>query len=383
VQTQGTALCKEGNVLLSYPTGFGKTKTVCNAIPTLVLDGEPIYFVTSRLPLIKNTKKDFAKYGLDYEKLGVEFLCYQSLHKLTKRGKFILDEVHNLTENYVSYIKPLTTNSIVLTATLPKSKAPLLKEIGVTRAQVVTLKQAIEKGVLPKPKLYWHPIYLDNTEKKYTLTRFTGKGKPKKTTPKVELPYSTKNYWSKDYPDTLLLFRLTAKEYYSHIDKEVAYYQKQANNPSKPYAKNIFNQKALKRKEWLSDYKFPILCKKVEESTCNKILVYLQNISQCEKLDYPSFHSKNTNKTNDLNLEKLIEGETKILTSVNSLKEGQNIPDIEEAFILQLDNVKDKPHSFIQTVGRALRGTNPVIHVFYVPESQDENYFLKTFNSWL
>lgn len=381
VQKQGTALCIEGNVLLSYPTGFGKTKTVSDAITTLLKENVPIYFVTSRVVLIENTKKDFIKYNLDPSL--ITFLCYQSLKNIVEKGVFILDEVHNITDNYVEPIIEYSLKTIALTATLPKEKEYLLQALNINRKHVVTLQMAIDEGILPMPQLKWHSIPLDNTEKKYKLTRFTGaKGKkPTKKTPIVELDY--KDYWTNDYPDSLLVFYLTAKSYYEHIDKEVAYFMKQANNPRKPFAKRIFQQKALNRKKWLSEYKFPFLVELLKESEAKKILVYLNNISQCEELNYPSYHSKNSIAENEEILDSFILGLYPILTSVNSLKEGQNIAEIEEAFILQLDNVKDKPHNFIQIVGRALRGDNPVVHIFFVPETQDEKYYLKTLTKWI
>ena len=68
------------------------------------------------------------------------------------------------------------------------------------------------------------------------------------------------------------------------------------------------------------------------------------------------------------------------LFCVNMMRESINITNIEAGMIVQLDGVNDR--SFIQTLGRTLRGVKPEFYVLCIKGTQDEKYVKTAFKDF-
>src|SRR5690606_33748451 len=90
--------------------------------------------------------------------------------------------------------------------------------------------------------------------------------------------------------------------------------------------------------------------KKLKLKIKEKCLIFANTIEQAEKLSAFSFHSKNPNS--DENLEMFNKDEIQFLSCVEQISEGANINNLKNSIILHLYGNNRRGH---QKIGRCLR----------------------------
>ena len=101
----------------------------------------------------------------------------------------------------------------------------------------------------------------------------------------------------------------------------------------------------------------------------DKCIIFANTIEQAEMLSSYSYHSKNPD--NEVNLEKFSNGEIDVLSCVEQLSEGVNIPDLKSAIIMHAYGNEKK---LMQRLGRLMRlkpDEKATIHILMYNDTQD------------
>ena len=169
IQKRAVELMRDTPLLiLQWCTGLGKSKAAIDIIKDLSKDRIDILLVVSEIAHKENWKKEFLKWGLP-SNVGILIETYASLknHKKEVYDLIILDEAHHAGSDLrMEVLEEIKSKKVLaLSATLPSEmgfKLGLLYGRKMSSFKV-SLQQAIDWGILPKPKLYLIPMTLDNT----------------------------------------------------------------------------------------------------------------------------------------------------------------------------------------------------------------------------
>lgn len=334
-----------GKGLLFMATGVGKTripilfakkkknkvKKICLIVPTERLRDEDWY-------------REFYKWDAGELWDNVTRICYISADKIINQefDLVILDECHNITEKSCKFFKQNKVKNIIgLTATKPKSfeKNWLLSNIGLEEVFSLSVGEAVNEGFVSPFKITVIYTQLDETTKN------------------VEAGNKTKRFYT------------TEKESYRWVNNKINMSEFLGNKNNKNLLlkrmKLIYN---LKSKEQVA--------RKIINSLDgnDRTLVFCGSINQANNLSEHRFHSKSGKSS----LTKFSNKEINLLSCVNSLNEGANLPDVDKAIIVQLNsNEKD----LIQRIGRVVRyreGHLAHIYIICAKDTQDEVWLQKS-----
>lgn len=372
------------NIVLNWSTGTGKTLAALNIVNRY--SDKKWYIVCKEISHINNWNTEIQKFGLQDLLLNIEFLCYDSLHKLSEPGNFILDECHAITELRFSYINKLKLDRIIaLSATIPFEKRILLQRLMFkAKWYSISTKEAIDIGLLPEPVIYIHMLNLNNSNRTLVYNRSYGDVKSRI---KLSCDYPDRFKFFKKYKSINLDIKCTEQEYYSLIDDNIKYYKsvmiKLDKKIPKPkdkdnWAKMRFLQETLRRKNFISECKESTALSIISMLNNKRYVFYANSIKQCEKLanKFPVVHSGNKNNQDLIN--KFNNKEIDKIFAVRMLRESINFTDIEAGIVLQMDSY---PGATEQIEGRTLRHESPELHIITVKNTQDEIYLNRFLNN--
>lgn len=375
---------KSNNLILEWATGCGKSKATIDIIKTLNKKSK-ILLVIAELAHRKNWIEEFKKWGMeDFLKNNVEMTTYASLHKYvdTTYNLVILDEGHHInTELKLGLLQQINFDKLLLlSATISNEHKEVMDTLfGEFSIHSISLTEAIDKKILPNPKLYIVKLQLDNTELSEEIIFTRGNASKRK---KVTCYYPQRWTFMKDkfkYKDLELTIKCSQKQKYEYIEDQYNYFMKRAIRNGSVINKNTWLKKGLDRKNYLGSIKTDkviILLNKLKEVDY-KYLCFASSIEQAEILGGKNtIHSEN--KNTESNIAKFQKNKIRNLTAVNMLQQGMNIEGIEVGVIVQLDGV-ERP--FIQKFGRTLRADYPIQFIFIVEGTKDEDYLLNVVNN--
>ena len=301
--------------------------------------------------------------------------CYASLKKYrdTDWDLIIFDEAHHLGSDLrMDVLTSITAkNIILLSATLPDQVMQAITGVfGEFAVSKVTLKQAIEWGALPKPKVFLIPLTLDSTYSNYTITEEWGK-KEKRVTYKCKFHERWEYLRNKTkYPNVTLEISCTQQQKYDYLTDQFEYWRSQFFRTRQEYIKNKWLQVGSKRKRFLGECKTDATRLLLHKIQGKRFICFCTSIEQAELLGGKNaIHSKR-----DDSLSVIDSFNTKQIDSlfaVGMLQEGQNLTDIEAGIIVQLDG---QERAFVQKFGRSLRADDPVQFIFYYKDTRDMDY---------
>jgi superfamily II DNA or RNA helicase len=357
------------NILLSFATGVGKTKISLDMYNSV---GGECLIAVNEIAHIDNWKKDIVKHNYQHLLKNIKFTCYASLHKYISKeyNIVILDEVHNCQSNKrLSALKNIKFNkSILLTATIVKKELDSLERaIGSIYNFKYSLTDAVESEILPKPKISLIELTLDNLNKNQSIVIKRGLEPAR-----VSISCDYNDNWKKILSinkNVNLTILCTELEKYSYLCSQIDYYQLEYYKANDIFIKNRWMQYASQRKRFISEIKTAHV-KKLIDSYNGRFICFAGSIAQCNQLGGRKniVHSKIKDPLkiiNNFNDKKINQ-----LFVVEMLREGMNLVDAN-VIIVQLDS---KNRSAVQRIGRSLRHKNPVIHIFYYKNTQDEIY---------
>lgn len=366
-QESAKEINKNFAVLLEYGTGVGKTKIAldaCNGYKTLI--------VYKQKPHYDNWLKEIDKWSIDSSLFT--FTTYNSLHKHIDSYEYLIfDEAHAITKAKVPFIKQINTNKIIyLSATVEYDKKILLNDISRYKILKYSLQNAIDENVLPEPVIYIHTTELDNTLANCVYERIR---KADKTV--LSIMYADRyNYLSRK--GIGLKIQCTQKQYYELLCNDIDFWKDKymtSTGNFKIVAKNMWLNKASKRKMWLNSLKTS-KAKQILKSLGNKrLLIFASTINQCNELadsyeiDYPRVHSKR--KNNQETVDRFNSGSIDRLYNCSVLNEGMNLSQLDACLIVGVDG---KELSTVQRIGRSIRSTEPQIHIIELSNTRDAEY---------
>ena len=294
-------------------------------------------------------KSEFKKWKATSLYKNTEMLCYASASKVkgNEYDLVILDEAHNITELSSTFFKNNSIRDIIaLTATPPEKeeKQELLSLLGLETVYELSLEDGISLGIVAPVNI--HLIYTTLEEKEKTV-KMGNKERYFMQTEKKAYEYYTQcvDYCYETNRYDKLKFQILNRTRFIY------------NLQSKKEA-------AEELLDTISDQRNIIFC---------------GSVAQAEDLCPFNFHYKSGKR--DLN--SFINMEIDQLSCVNSLNEGHNLPNIDNAVIVQLNS---NALNLIQRIGRVCRwreGHTANIFLFVCKDTQDEKWAenaLKSFN---
>lgn len=361
------------NLAILLPTGTGKSLIALKIIRETFIwfnKGNWLIVVAERAH-IKNWIDEAIKHKFNDVLENITFVCYASLKKyknLTYDG-VIYDEGHRmLAPTYIKVIPTIITKkTLILTATMSKKEVDLVSNnIGPITSFKYSLSNAIDADILPVPKIHLVALELNNTDNNCSFTITKGK-----SSLRINKDCNFNERWNilKGLNDVNLTVRCTELEKYLYLCSQIDYYQLQYYKIGTLNLKNKWLQNAMQRKRFIADLKTNHV-KKVIKNYSQRFICFAGSIKQCNELGgvkniVHSKVSKPQQIIDDFNDRKIDR-----LFAVGMLKEGMNLVDTN-VIIVQLDSGS---RSTIQSIGRSLRKKEPVIHIFYYKNTQDEIY---------
>lgn len=376
LQSQSLQLVKNhSRVALQWCTGLGKSKAAIQAANYLAEQKEDlkVLLVVAEVAHKSNWEDEFTRWNYKVPNTIIE--CYASLKKYrdTEWDLIIFDEAHHLGSDLrIDVLTSISAkNIILLSATLPdqtmQSITGIFGEFAVSR---VTLKQAIEWGALPKPKVFLVPLNLDSTYSNCIITEEWGR-KEKRVTYKCKFNERWEYLRNKTkYPNITLEISCTQQQKYDYLTEQFEYWRSQFFRTRQEFTRNKWLQVGSKRKRFLGECKTDATRLLLHKLQDRRLICFCSSIEQAELLGGKNaIHSKR-----DDSLDVIGSFNTKQIDSlfaVGMLQEGQNLTDIEAGIIVQLDG---QERAFVQKFGRSLRADAPIQFIFYYKDTRDVDY---------
>ena len=359
------------NILCEFATSVGKSFQAINLQARM--NSQKTFICVAEIAHIQNWRDEYIKHGYEHLLESTEIFCYASLKNYANQSAdlLILDEIHHAWSDARTFL--LTSirvkRVIGLSATLDDNHKYLFNDIFKNMSiYTITMEEAIEMEILPKPKVYLIGLELDNSNKSETINFKRGKN-----IKEIHCDYLQRNtyiYAKSKYPTLNLIIHCTQKEKYDYIDAEY--------NRAAMYKRTGWLRYGGIRKRYLSDCKTDKLMEITQnlELIEKRFICFCGSIEQAEEVNSINcIHSKkeSTKIINAFNLKQIDS-----IYAVKKLVEGMNLTDIQAAIVGQLDGT-ERP--FIQMCGRSLRAEFPEVYVLYFKNTKDMDYLENVTNS--
>ena len=370
-------------IVLEHCTGLGKSFSALKIIHKY--KPKKVLLLVAEIHHKLNWSNEILKfqnlYNIDiYKDSNITMECYASMKNYTEtEWDFIIcDEAHHLSDLRIDFLTSMVASKyILLSATLePSHLQYLLHRLHIYNKNKdyyyskISLKYAINKGIIPEPDIYIIPIQLNDKIYSETIEETWGKESLRKT---ITTTYATMWDYLKNkkiYPNTKLIIRCTQAQKNEYYVSKIEYWRERFFNTYQDWVKNKWLQYGSQRKRFLGELKTPLVHKLLTILDDTRYICYCTSIDQANKLGADAaVHSKN--KSNGKILQEFQDKKRNHLFCIGMLTEGQNLKDIEVGIIVQLDG-KERP--FVQKMGRILRSETPQQYIFYYKNTRDEEY---------
>lgn len=341
------AIQQPGNWIVTIATGGGKSKIAID----YAIEEEKRQRKLLKVLLVVPTEKlrdenwhyEFMDWSNQEHYDRIERYCYKSVNKIKEQtfDIVILDELQNVTPLNAEFFSNNHVKKIIgLSATPPKEaeKRMILNRLGLKIAYELKLDEAVKRGIVSPFRLTFVEFELNNTHKYI-------KAGNKKTS-----------------------WMTTEKKQYEYLSEKIKLAQNgNVRHESLKFMRLnrmrfIYN---LKSKEQIAKY---MLSKVIPLD--ERTLIFAGSIKMAEKLEPNTFHSK----SDDIAFQKFMKSEISRLSAVQALNEGMNIPNLDNALIVQ---VNSKERHLIQKIGRIVRyreGHMANIYIIYAKGTVDEKW---------
>lgn len=339
-------------LVIEMGTGSGKGLALLKCIDKSTSTKKWVIFVPE-IAQIANMEGEIEKFGythlLDTKIQAIE--CYASMKKYSDTSfNVALNEVQNLSDARYDVLCTMTYDQIIAdSATIPWEIKYKLDQIGDFYTYSLPLKEGIELGILPKPKIYIVPVLMSSIKEKFEYTKFSKKQSG------------------------------TAEQYYSHLSDQMDYWRKRYNRENDKYMENKSLQYASMRKRFLGSLKTIKARELIDKfvKLDRRFIVFSSDIKQAEELGTTklTIHSKKSAKVNKEVLRKFNALETDKIFPVGMLISGMTLSKLDTGLVVQLDSGANNENlKIIQTCGRVLRSDEPELYILYIPGTKDEEY---------
>jgi superfamily II DNA or RNA helicase len=330
--------------------GVGKTRIGLRHMRNMYEFGARKFLVAApKKSVFKSWNDELDLLGWGFLKEHTEFVTYRSLHKMENVYDVLyLDECHSLKYSHVPFLNSFTGRIIGLTGTPPEKEGSEKHKMVSTFCPVVfsyITEEAVSENILNDYRIILHRVPLSSV--KDIRIEFSNGGSI------LTSESEHYEYWTKRMADTWAIGNRGE-------------YQKLSINRMTGMKKYLSKEAYVKT-----------LIPDFEE----KCIVFCNTQEQADRISAYSYHSENPDS--EYNLEMFKKGEISVLTSVNQLNEGINIPDLKYGIIM---HAYGNERQASQRIGRLLR-LNPketaYIHILMYSDTVDETWVfnaLKNFN---
>jgi len=342
---------KHAFLAIEAATGSGKGLAVMKCIDANNSGRKWLILVPETLQII-NFQDDVRKHNMEhiYDKIE-DVICYASLHKFKgQKLNLWLNECHRLSECKTDISKTIDYERIIAdSATINEDIKDRLSSLGAFHYLRLSLKKAIETGIIPSPTIYTIPIIVNNTIKRNTV-----------------------KYGSK-------IVKLTDRGYIDHLDKNLKYWQQRlAQNPEEDWIIGKFNKIGSERKAFFAKCKTIALTALLLKLKEKRLVCFTGSTEQCDEIGGTlAVHSKKGKKHNESVLKRYNELEISKIYFNKMGREGMNLNKIEAVIIGQLSTGNDEGLEFLQTSGRSYRAQSPEVYILYCKDTKDEKFLEK------
>lgn len=374
-------------IVLQYPTGLGKSYTMIRIIERILNENLSYncLILEEEIAVINNIKKEFKKFNKDYLLDRCDIICYKSLKKIEKYySVIVLDEAHHaFSELRLDWFSNamIPKYMYLLSATLETGQIKQFEKVICAEFLVhrVTLKKAIEWGILPTPNIGIFPLKLNEKD----INCFYEYKRGEEYLQKEIILYKEVEKWkyikNKNlYPNIHLIIHCTEKQKYNQLCYEAEMAKSRWENNKNDKTKKYWLYTELCIKRFLSEIKTPYLEEFLQDviDDGNRFVAFFGSVSQARELAQKhggNLIASEVGIKESLELiEKFNDKEIDNLYAVKMLNEGQNLTELQVAVIGQLDG---KSGNFVQKCGRVLRGEKyPQIYIFYYQDTKDKEY---------
>lgn len=360
---------QENNILLELPTGYGKSKIALE----LIKNYNKVLIVVNRVVHKANWKEEINKW---LPKSTIEFIIstYTSIHKVTgEYDAVIYDECHHLSERCREIVPSIKAKrNILLSATVPRNlKRELNYLFSPLHLYSITLKKAITDKILPDPKVFLLPLYLNNKDNTEIIQKNTkAKGKI------INCNYIERWDYIKQKTNPVNI-HCTEKQYLSDLNNTIEWFKRKAIITNNEAIKNHWLRLCGNRLKYLSSKKTNIVYKLLELLKDKRTLTFCNNILQTEILGKYCINSKNDKSITYLSM--FNENKIKHITACNILNEGMNLVNCQIGIYANLNSSET---IIKQRIGRILRHKNPIIIIPFFKETRDEELVNKMLDNY-
>lgn len=353
------------HVLLELPTSFGKTKLGLDRMVSVLgkKKSPKILIVIPRLVLVENWKDEFKKWKLEHLLKHVTFSTYVSVPKhVGKWDVVIFDECHHLSERCQEALEHYSiSHCIALSATVKKElKGNIQAVFPNIYCYKVSMKEAIDEGILPDPRVYLIPLTLATGVPTETII------KNPKGVGNIETSWATR--WSvlnqKKFKVTIYC---TQQQYMEDLDKQIEWFKGKYMRTRSDIFKNKWLKLCGDRLKWLSSKKNTYMKTLLDLLDRERTLTFCSSIEQTEELGENCINSKN--KTSSKILQAFNEGKVNHITACNMLNEGMNLVNCRVGLYANLNSAEN---IIKQRLGRILRHEDPIIIIPYYKGTREE-----------
>ena len=274
------------NIILELATGVGKSFNAINLQSRM--NSQKTFICVAETAHIQNWKDEYIKHGFEDLLNTTEIFCYASLKKYKNNScdLLILDEMHHsFGESRIEILPTLKVKrAIGLSATVSdEEKYAFTSIFGETNIYTVTLEEAIELELIPKPIVNIMLLKLDNTEKTEIIEFNRGRN-----IKEIHCDYSQRNayiYAKNKYPTLNLKIHCTQQEKYNYLDE---LYERARITKRMGWLRHGGN-----RKKFLADCKTNKLKELCEKLNGKRFICFCGSIEQADLLGKENaIHSK-------------------------------------------------------------------------------------------
>lgn len=353
--------------IFNQATGTGKT--FCSLLKMEQWNnmfGGEFLVVVPKKNIINGWKFEFDKFGYNHLLEKCTIICYNSLHKYVDKewtGVF-LDEAHHLSDKRKEMFLSMKYKCLIaMSATIGRDIKNFLylNVRGLERVEF-PLKDAIENGVLPNPKVVLIPLKLDN---KILSEIYVKNPKAKKS---MEVAYQDR-FKCRD-KSVKYNIHCTQLQWYIETNSVIKWLNQHA--PKFAYLK-----KCGERLKWLSDKKTDFVKDMLKLLKDQRIITFCNSIEQSNELGKNSINSKNP-KYQDI-IDKFNSHKLHRITCIEILTEGANLVDCKISIFATLNGSE---RLGIQKMGRGLRHDKPVMIIPYYINTRDEEIVQKMIQNY-
>jgi superfamily II DNA or RNA helicase len=343
---------------LEVATGVGKTRVAVLAIINeFRTNPNANVYIGVPTTTLRDTgwPEELKKWGAEHLIDKIKSVCHVSMHEVTDPQDvdlFILDEAHHITEKSALFFSSRKVFRILaLSATLPTMKEDPIKRTILDKLCPIFFTISLEDGVALKLINDFELIVLKfKLDSKHLMIKTGTAERPNWTTEASHYKYLTAQIARRmrmAKSNKFAIFAIISQR----LDLII-------NLPTKKQiAKEVLQQIITEDK---------------------RTLVFCGSIDQCEALCGPNtYHSGNDEhpKTGISKLDAFKQKQIHYLGCVKGLNEGENLPDIDQSFIVQLNS---KKKDLVQRIGRNIRwkpGTTGKLIILVAQDTIDELWF--------